>query len=83
MGTEFEDLLERTTQVRKQKVTIEEHADALANMIAIKLNGVLGQHQKEFMSLDESMRERIKESLRSRLEEIFKNVEDYPKKGIL
>ena len=81
--SDFEDLLEITTKVRNQKVSLEEHADALANMIAIKLNGVLEQHQKEFMALDEEMRERIKESLRSRLEETFKKVEDYPKGGIL
>jgi len=80
--SEFEDLLEITTKVRNQKVSLEEHADALSNM-AIKVNGVLEQHQKEFMALDEKMRERIKESLRSRLEETFKKVEDYPKGGIL
>jgi len=81
--SEFEDLLEITTKVRNQKVSLEEHADALSNMMAIKVNGVLEQHQKEFMALDEKMRERIKESLRSRLEETFKKVEDYPKGGIL
>lgn len=80
---DFEEFLESAEKARDLPVDLNEYANSLAHMIGIQIRGILEQHQKEYMSLDENLRDKIKEDLRAKFEEIMKDVEDYPKGAIL
>jgi DNA anti-recombination protein RmuC len=77
--SEFEDILQKTNAVRKEKISLEEHTDALAKMLGIRIRDIFEQHQKAIHTLNKELRNRLYEAVREGVEKSIKDVEDYPK----
>ena len=77
--SEFEDILKKTTEARKDSQNLEEYADGLGKMIGIKINSIFEEHQLDLLALDEELRNKIKEAVREKFETSMTEVENYPK----
>jgi hypothetical protein len=76
---EFEDILKVTQEARNGKQDLNEYVSSVSQIIGIKINGILEQHQQDIMAVTEDLRSKIKDKIREGLEKSLKDVEDYPK----
>ena len=77
--TEFEKMLKVTQEARNGKQDLNEYVSSVSQIIGIKINGILEQHQQDIMAVNEDLRSKIKDKIREGLEKSLKDVEDYPK----
>ena len=76
--SEFENLLKKTNEARKNTTDVKEYAESLSKMFDIKLKEMFGKHKLEILSVDEKLRNNIKEAVRKSLDEALKEVENNP-----